>query len=158
MLGAVVILAVSLSASANVTQVVYNLSLPEGDQGITHTYGSDPYKLPIYGFQTNIAAPHTVGDTWTPGGTTTELYGKVTNGNSSETGLGLDKDPDSGQHEIWDDNRAMGVDKFGFVVLDTFNLQQNPTFYISTSRSVAHNSTSGSRSLPALAFPALPAA
>lgn len=120
------VLAASMSAAASVTAVYYDLSTPHGNNGVQYTYGSTPYQLPIYGFMTNVAAPTTVGGTWTPGGATSDLYGKVTGGDPSETGLGMAQDPLTGQNEIWHDPSASGVDKYGFLVIDTYNLQQNP--------------------------------
>lgn len=122
------LLLATMTASASVTVVTYNLSSPTGNLGNSHTYGSNGYQLPIYGFQTNVAPPITVGNTWTPGNNPTALYGKVTNGDPSETGLGMDKDPLTGEYEIWDypGHRNNGVDEFGFLVIDTYQLQQNP--------------------------------
>ncbi len=130
MLGAALGLALSLSASADVTVVTYDLSHPTGNQGPSHTYAGNTtgYDLPIYGFMTNVAQPTATGFTWTPGNTTADLYGKVTNGDPGETGLGMAQDPLTGQNEIWDfpGQRNQGVDQYGFLVIDTYNLQQNP--------------------------------
>lgn len=127
LLGAAVILAMTLPASASVTAVYYNMSNPQHDLGQTHTYGVSSYELPVYGYMTNVAEPIVVGNTWTPGGTTSNLYGKVTNGDPGETGLGMTQDPyaGGGQYEIWDYPNHI-VDRYGFLVIDTYNLQQNP--------------------------------
>jgi len=129
LLGAVAIVALASVASAGVTAVYYDLSHPTGNQGTSHTYGTTPYELPIYGYMTNVAEPVNVGATWTPGGTTTDLYGKVTNGDPGETGLGMAHDPYAGatQHEIWDypGTHSNGALDYGFLVIDTYNLQQN---------------------------------
>jgi len=126
LLGVISIMALASVASASVTAVYYDLSQPTGNRGPSYTYGTSPYQLPIYGFMSNVAQPTTLGATWTPGGATANLYGKVTNGDPSETGLGMTQDPLSGQHEIWDFPGANGVDQYGFVVIDTYNIQQNP--------------------------------
>ncbi|MGB7555824.1 MAG: PEP-CTERM sorting domain-containing protein [Candidatus Korobacteraceae bacterium] len=126
-LGTIAVLSLSLCAQASPTYVQYNLSVPNGDLGSSsHTYTSSGYSLPIYGFETNVA-PNLGGGTWNAAGaTSTNLFGKFSAGDPGETGLGMTADPNSGQHEIWAQASPGSGFQYGFVVLDTSQLQANP--------------------------------
>ena len=127
MLFAGMIALLSLSAQAGITYVQYDLSNPQGDLGSSsHTYTSQGYNLPIYGFQTNVAPDLTNGVWNVSTSTGANLFGKYSAGDPSETGLGLTPDPNSGQHEIWAQaNSSNDYYQYGFVVLDTSQLQAN---------------------------------
>lgn len=138
MLLAVALLAICLPASATVNYYWYNLSSPVGNVPSPHSYGANPYLLPVSGFQTNDL-PDISGGTWNIGSyASTGLYGKVTNGNPGETGLGVQGDP-TGDHEEW--FNPTGTYKEGFVMFDVSNLQANPNllyFYLQIGSSQTH--------------------
>lgn len=115
------------SAHAGITYVQYNLSNPQGDLGTSsYTYTSQGYNLPIFGFQTNVA-PDLVNGVWNVSSSVgANLFGKYSSGDPSETGLGLTADP-TGDHEIWMMAKpSNNYYQYGFVVLDTSQLQSNP--------------------------------
>lgn len=127
MLGVLVILSFSIAANADVTYVDYNLSVPTGDLGSSqHTYGTAPYQLPISGIKTNTAPVINFNNstgTWNvTNSSATNLFGKITNNDPGETGLGLTSDPD-GDHEIW--ANPGGQYDYGLVMLDVSNILAN---------------------------------
>jgi len=126
-IAAIVVLAFSMFAHADVTYVNYNLSVPTGDLGTSqHTYGTTPYELPISGFATNDNPTinfNTMTGNWNvTNATPSNLYGKITQNDPGETGLGMTADPD-GDHEMWDQPNAPY--QWGFVMVDVSNILNN---------------------------------
>ena len=127
LLGAFVILAMSLSATASVTYVSYDMSTPAGPLGVSQTYGAGIYQITAYGWQTNTAPSITgtlggASGTWNPSVVATNLYGKQ-GGGPVEDGLGMQHDPD-GDFENWDQPGA--TYQWGFVQLDVSKIELIP--------------------------------
>jgi hypothetical protein len=143
-LGAMMLLSFSLLAHADVTYVNYNLSVPTGDLGSSqHTYGGNPYALPISGFATNVAPNINFNNntgTWNvTSSVASNLYGKVTNNDPGETGLGMTADPD-GDNEMWHQPGNSQYD-WGFVKVDVSNILANQNllyFHMAIGSAQAH--------------------
>jgi hypothetical protein len=104
----------------------WNMSSPT-TPGPSHSYldTSSTFTITAYGYST-VNGPGVVvlGSTWSTGGTSaTDLYGKVTGGDPSETGLGL-ATLDPADHEILEKS---------FVQLDVKNLQDNGLSHLTMS-------------------------
>jgi hypothetical protein len=88
--GTLILLALVVSPSQAALTLTWNFSSPPGNVGPTHTYfdTSNTVSIPTSGFTTTNAAP--ASGTWALAGVaSTSLFGKVTSGDASETGLGL---------------------------------------------------------------------
>ncbi len=97
MLGALASLGMTIG-SAQATIITWNFDSPAGSVTSPHTYfdTTNTFQIIASGFTTTNAAP--TNGTWTPGTVaSTPLFGKLTSGDPSETGLGLDLGED---HEI----------------------------------------------------------
>lgn len=128
LMGAAVILAMSLAASASVTYVSYQMDTPGGALGFSQTYGTGIYQLTAFGWKTNDAPVITgtlnnATGSWNIANVMqSHLYGKQ-GGGPVEDGLGMSADPD-GDNEDW--NQPGAAYEWGFVQLDVSKIELIP--------------------------------
>jgi hypothetical protein len=103
----------ALSGAAKATLFTWDLSSPHGNQGPSHTYFDSTNAFSIIAYGDTAAGPTT--NPWLIPGSPTDLYGKFTSGDPTETGLGL-ANLDLADHEIQFDS---------FVQIDVSNLRSS---------------------------------